>query len=147
MACCNCCCPAGCCGGSSGTCCAEGEYCCDGECEQEPCCSAPDESVCSDDENCNYCVKAWGDGGACCDTGGVELICPEGFISVIGTSGDIRYCYQRTFIGRADCPCEAEAGTIQIQDENSVAYTVSQTADVVQGYCCDDGCSYDTCPP
>lgn len=60
MACCPCCCETKqggvCCGaGESATCCPEGEYCCDGVCQESPCgCvdifDCPEGQVCCDGE-------------------------------------------------------------------------------------------------
>lgn len=69
MACCECCCPAGCCGGSSGTCCAEGEYCCDGVCEPDPCCSVDGDCDPCGCENGWYTVPPGGPAGGCCPDG------------------------------------------------------------------------------
>ena len=66
MACCKACCGCAdcaegdqgkcCCGGSGGECCLEGEYCCDGVCQEGPC-----EEECPEGEVCYICC--------CCDNG------------------------------------------------------------------------------
>ena len=65
MACCKCCCGNRicnegdegkcCCGGTQGLCCQQGEYCCNGECQPEPCCPEP----CFEDSDCSgrYCCN------------------------------------------------------------------------------------------
>lgn len=152
MACCKCCCGnADCSEGQQGkcccgeACCSESQCCCSGECKECPCCDNPDPTACTADSDCNYCVRTYPASGGI-NTGGVELICPDGYISLSLTPEE-RECYKRDFLGPISCPCDPEPGTIQIEDENAVTYTVSQGTEVFEYYCCDTGCSVDTCPP
>jgi hypothetical protein len=85
MACCKCCCGNEdcsegqqgkcCCGGAEGTCCSETQYCCDGECSDEPC-------SCETDADCGCVVDGYTRPSATCTGGTEDVCCPDGYFFV-----------------------------------------------------------------
>jgi len=141
MACCKCCCGNEdcsegqqgkcCCGGAEGTCCSETQYCCDGECSDEPC-------DCTADEDCFFCDTGYSFVPGCSgllnsSEYGSGLCCGSGSVAFVDDPGDPRY-------GNCVSSCEpGDAGNnYNIISDNDVAN---------MGYCCDGVCQETECPP
>lgn len=121
----KCCCPSQ---GPDGTCCSEGEYCCSGVCQPEPC------ADCDADEDCCVCGAIFFLGDPC----------PDGWTRADAPYGEW-YCVSPEL----PMPCGNRTQECEDIRQQLIDATGSDVdyAEGAAGYCCDGECSAEECPP